>query len=243
VPKASLDAIASEVRRAHAARVLVANGNIKRGQAQLDLAILARNPAARLRARNRNLACHGRSQSYPKVRCIRLRGLFHRYKQGASTAVVQHAELRQSRKTKALAFGGGLRRHIGTACRSHVPDQQLRLNNGNSPGRPSVRPVAIDPTRTSCLRCPRQKGQQPSQLFAVGKNLFYFRLCRDQLFTFRGPDRQLYLFAAAVGRNRRGNAISVFRVGCHGVVEQYRVAAFQRYAQRRGRFDTEELKD
>src|SRR3981189_3733866 len=89
---------------------------------------------------------------------------------------------------------------------------------------------------------PEQREGQPSQLFAVGKNLFYFCLGRDQLFTFRGPDRQLYLFAAAAGRNRRGNAISVFRVGFHGVVEQYGVAAFQRYAQRRGRFDTEELK-
>src|ERR1700736_3707414 len=88
----------------------------------------------------------------------------------------------------------------------------------------------------------QQREGQPSQLFAVGKNLFYFCLGRDQFFTFRGPDRQLYLFAAAAGRNRRGNAISVFRVGFHGVVEQYRVAAFQRYAQRRGRFDTEELK-
>src|SRR5205085_10503209 len=89
---------------------------------------------------------------------------------------------------------------------------------------------------------PCEKGRQPSQLFAIGKNLFYFCLGRDQLLTFRGPDRQLYLFAAAAGRNRRGNAISLFRVGFHAVVEQYRVAAFQRYAQRRGRFDTEELK-
>src|SRR5437667_11458816 len=74
------------------------------------------------------------------------------------------------------------------------------------------------------------------------KTLFHFRLGRDQLFTFGGPDRQLHLFAAAAGRNRRGNAISVFRIGLHAVVEQYRVAALQRYAQRRGRFDTEELK-
>ena len=33
-----------------------------------------------------------------------------------------------------------------------------------------------------------------------------------------------------------------FRVGLHGVVEQYRIAAFQGHAQRRGRFDAEELK-
>src|ERR1700724_1073380 len=92
----------------------------------------------------------------------------------------------------------------------------------------------------ACASCPPSAGIHYT--FAVGKNSFYFCLGRDQLFTFRGPDRQLYLFAAAAGRNRRGNAISCFRVGFHGVVEQYRVAAFQRYAQRRGRFDTEELK-
>jgi hypothetical protein len=40
-------------------------------------------------------------------------------------------------------------------------------------------------------------------LFAIGKNSFYFCLGRYQLFTFRGPDRQLYLFAAAAGRKRR----------------------------------------
>ena len=71
--------------------------------------------------------------------------------------------------------------------------------------------------------------------------LLYSCLGHDQLFAFRGRDRQLHLFAAAAGGNRRGNAISVFRVGCHGFVEQYRVAALQRDAQRRGRFDTEEL--
>src|SRR5712675_3098061 len=76
----------------------------------------------------------------------------------------------------------------------------------------------------------------------TGNKLFCSCLGRDQLFTFRGPDRQLHLFAAAAGRNRRENAISVFRIGFHAVVEQYRVAAFQRYAQWRGRFDTEELK-
>src|SRR5882724_13110001 len=114
-------------------------------------------------------------------------------------------------------------------------------NNGYSPGRPSVRPVAIDPTRTSPWRCPSPEGAvNPANCF--GRNSFYFCLGCDQLFAFRGPDRQLYLFAAAAGGNRRGNAISVFRVGCHGVVEQHRVAAFQRYAQRRDRLDTEELK-
>ena len=59
-----------------------------------------------------------------------------------------------------------------------------------------------------------------------GRSLFYSCLGRDQLLTFRGPDRQVYLFAAAAGRNGRENAISVFWVGCHGAVEQYRVAAF-----------------
>ena len=71
----------------------------------------------------------------------------------------------------------------------------------------------------------------------------YLCLGRDQLPAVRGPDRQPYLFAAAAGGNRRGNAISVFRVGVHGVIEQYRIAAFQHDAQRRGRFDAEELKD
>src|SRR5262249_44064278 len=94
---------ASGSRRANPCR----NGSLRPVQAKLDLAILAGYSAARLRARNRNLACHGRSQSHPKVRRIRLRRLFHRYQQGASTAVVQHAELRQSRKTTALAFGRG----------------------------------------------------------------------------------------------------------------------------------------
>ena len=90
------------------------NGNIERFQAPLALAIFTGNSAARLRARSRNFARRGRSQSYPKVRRIRLRRLFHRYKQGASTAVVQHAELRQSRKTKAMAFGGGLMSPVAT---------------------------------------------------------------------------------------------------------------------------------
>ena len=106
-------------RRASACR----NGDIKRGQARLDLAILAGNSAARLRARHRIPARGGRSQPYPKVRRIRLRGVFHRYKQGASTAVVQHAELRQSRKTKALAFGGGLTqsRRVGKGASAPCP--------------------------------------------------------------------------------------------------------------------------
>ena len=79
-------------------------------------------------------------------------------------------------------------------------------------------------------------------LYPSYSKLFYLCRGRDQLLTFRGPDRQPHLFAAAAGRNRGGNAISVFRVGYHGVVEQYRIVAFQRDAQRRGRFDTEELK-
>jgi hypothetical protein len=54
---------------------------------------------------------------------------------------------------------------------------------------------------------------------AAGNNLFRFCLGRDQLPTFRGPLRQLPLFAATAGRNRRGNAIAVFRVGLHRVVE------------------------
>jgi hypothetical protein len=92
-------------------------GSIKRRQAQLGLAILAGNSAARLRARHRNFTGHCRSRPYQKVRRIRLRRLLHRYQQGASTAVVQHAELRQSRKTKASAFAGGLRRRFLAPCR------------------------------------------------------------------------------------------------------------------------------
>ena len=65
----------------------------------------------------------------------------------------------------------------------------------------------------------REKRRERGQEFAIGKNLFYFCLGRDQLFTFLGPDRQLYLCAVAAGRNRRGNAIAVFWVGLHRVVE------------------------
>src|SRR5258706_12858491 len=97
-----------------------------------------------------------------------------------------------------------------------------------SPASPALSPLATRAINRP-IACDRQ-------------NLFYFCLGRDQLSTFRGRDRQPYLFAAAAGRNCRGNAISVLRVGFHAVVEQYRVAAFQCHAQRRGRFDTEELK-
>ena len=34
-------------------------------------------------------------------------------------------------------------------------------------------------------------------------------------------------FAAAAFRNRRGNAVAVFRIGLHGIIERYRLAAFQ----------------
>src|SRR3954469_6035580 len=61
-----------------------------------------------------------------------------------------------------------------------------------------------------------------------GSPLFFFCLGPDQLSAFRGPDRQPDLLAAAARRNRRGNAISVLRVGRHGGVEQDGVAAFQR---------------
>jgi hypothetical protein len=45
------------------------------------------------------------------------------------------------------------------------------------------------------------------------------------------------LFAAVACSNARENAIAVVRVGAHGVIEQYRIAAFQRDAQGRRRFD------
>ena len=67
-----------------------------------------------------DFARHCRSQSNPKVRRVRLRRLFHRHEQGAPTAVVQHAELRQSRKTKALARGSRLKRYPAIARRSHM---------------------------------------------------------------------------------------------------------------------------
>ena len=61
---------------------------------------------------------------------------------------------------------------------------------------------------------------------SVPARRFDFGFGRDQLPAVRGPDRQLYLFAAETCGNRRRNAIAACRVGFHGVVEQYRVAAF-----------------
>ena len=79
------------------------------GQAPLADAGLAGSSITRLRPGSRGFARVRRSQPYPKVRCGRLRSLFHRHQQGASTAMVQHAALRQPRETKALALGRGLK--------------------------------------------------------------------------------------------------------------------------------------
>ena len=68
---------------------------------------------------------------------------------------------------------------------------------------------------------------QPDHDRAKGleQELFYLCLRGDQLLAFRGGDRQCDpLTAVAVG-NCRCNLIAVFRIGCHGLVEQDRLAA------------------
>jgi hypothetical protein len=67
---------------------------------------------------------------------------------------------------------------------------------------------------------------RPENATARCKNLFDAGFGRNQRFTVSGRDRELYPFAAVAFWNRRGNAVAVCRIGFHGVVEQYRVAAF-----------------
>ena len=55
------------------------------------------------------------------------------------------------------------------------------------------------------------------------------------------PPLSMY-FAGTARWKRRGYAISAFRIGCHTLVEQDSIAAFQRDAQQPFRFDAEELK-
>ena len=103
VPPRTLQAITAAIREARAARVLT----VSRGEAifwlRLALTARGRGAASCLCAGDRGSAHHRRPQPHPQMRRRGLRGLLHRPQQGPPQALVQHDQLRQSRKAAALA--------------------------------------------------------------------------------------------------------------------------------------------
>ena len=105
VPQGSLDSIALEVRRAHAARAFTPAGASRVAKHRWLSPTSPEVPLHACALAVENLLVTADRSSDSQVRSLRLRGLLHRHEQGAPTAVVQHAELWQPRKTKALAQG------------------------------------------------------------------------------------------------------------------------------------------